>query len=136
MRGRLNTHFSGMLRRSNIVEKPSVFIERSWIRSQRTTQVIREVLGRLRSKNAPKHVEILFVVPKGPRLKSSAVMLYDCEYATSQNRPITSRGRDENETDYAAESQADVHRSVARIRVIACQVVISENAEKDEPDEP
>ena len=39
--------------------------------------MILDELGRLRSKKAPRQVEMLFVVPKGPRLKSSAVMLYD-----------------------------------------------------------
>lgn len=42
----------------------------------RTTQLILEVDERVRSKNAPRQVEMLFVRPNGPRLKSSDVMLY------------------------------------------------------------
>jgi hypothetical protein len=40
-----------------------------------TTQVMRLVELKLKSKKAPKQVETLLVVPKGPRLKSSEVML-------------------------------------------------------------
>lgn len=56
-----------------------------------TTQVILLVELKLKSKKAPKQVETLLVVPKGPRLKSSEVMLYDCRSKGSasevQRRP-------------------------------------------------
>lgn len=43
-----------------------------------TTQLIRLVELRLRSKSAPRQVDTLLVTPKGPKLKSSEDTFQDC----------------------------------------------------------
>ena len=45
---------------------------------RRTTHVILEVVEKFKLKKAPKQVETLFVLPNGPKLKSSDEILYDC----------------------------------------------------------
>lgn len=63
--------------------------------NQLTTQVILLEELKLKSKKAPRQVETLLVVPKGPRLKSSEVMLYDYGKKRRERSVSTDRRRRE-----------------------------------------